>query len=275
MKILSTAKTLFLLIILTLAMPAQSLDESFVFAVIADPHASQAAKYEVEKYGSHVDRFLHCVKKMEMLDQQDRPDFILICGDIHLWELEKHLDQVSFPLHVIAGNNESGKRRKEMREKFPQDFQVDGQPSDYYSFLHKGVLFIAMCDASMKDHVGHLASEDIIPSGQCEWLERELSRPEKEKILFAHIPPHPNGLDSTMFLSRNDSRFFNDLIFKTQPMAMFFGHQHLPTRECMFGVTRSFIVRSCAWNFESAPIGFLLVRVHEKGMDVREIILGE
>lgn len=264
-----------LIITLAVVIPSRALDEPFTFAVIADPHAAQTAQWEVEKYGSHVDRFLRCVERMDALPEEDRPEFILLCGDIHLWALADYLDRVPIPLHVVAGNNESGKRKEELRALFPQDFQVDGHPSDYYSFLHKGALFIAMCNAGMKDHVGHLASEDISPPGQCEWLERELLRPEKEKILFAHIPPHPQGKDENMFLSRNDSRFFNDLILKTQPMAMFFGHQHHATQEQLFGKTRSFIVRSCAWNFQSAPLGFLIVKVHDNGIDVREILTSE
>lgn len=251
------------------------LDEPFTFAVVADPHAAETARWRVDEYGSHMDRFFRCVERMEALPASERPDFLLICGDIHLWELQKRMGEIEIPLHVIAGNHASAERKREMRELFPNDFQIDGKPADYYSFRHKGALFIGMCDAATGDHVGQLASEDINPRGQSEWLERELDRPEQQKFLFAHIPPHPEGGDENMYLSRNDSRFLLDLVRETQPTAMFFGHQHSATREDTFGVTRSFTVRSCAWNFKDAPLGFLLVTVGKDGVDVREVLTSE
>jgi hypothetical protein len=33
-------------------------------------------------------------------------------------------------------------------------------------------------------------------------------------------------------------------------------------------------VRSCCWNFDAAPIGFLHVRVGASGLAVREVITG-
>ena len=250
---------------------------TFSFAVVADPHCAEKPRWEARKYdnrcGTHVDRFLKCVSAMELLERDDRPDFILVVGDIHLWELRKHVDRVTVPLRVIAGNHESGTRKQEIREFFPQDFQVNGKPSDYYSFVHKGCRFIGVCTSGRGgDHVGHLTSEDIRPAGQCEWLERELAQPEARKFVFSHIPPHPEGRDRNSYMARNDSRFFNALVVKTRPDAMFFGHQHQPTREFMIGQTRTFVVRSCAWNSRSAPLGFLLVKVTPEGLETREIL---
>ena len=250
---------------------------AFYFAVVADPHCAEKPRYDVHKYdkrcGTHVERFLRCVSAMEALGADDRPDFILIVGDIHLWELRKHLDKITFPLHVIAGNHESGKRKQEIRDLFPQDFQVNGKPADYYSFVHKGCRFIGVCTSGRGgDHVGHLCSEDIRPAGQCEWLERELAQPETRKFVFSHIPPHPDGTDRNSYMSRNDSRFFNALVRETKPIAMFFGHQHQPTREFPIGQTRAFVLRSSAWNSRAAPLGFLLVNVTAKGIETRDVL---
>ena len=74
-----------------------------------------------------------------------------------------------------------------------------------------------------------------------------------------------------MYLSRNDSRYFNELVTRTRPTAMFFGHQHKP-RKFLIGATPAFVVRSCAWNSGSAPLGFLLVKVTPAGIETREII---
>ena len=90
---------------------------NFSFAVVADPHcAERPNRYD----GSpHTERFLRCVREMEKLSGTDKPDFMLICGDVHLWELEKYFDDISIPMHVIAGNHEGRIRKKEMRELVP------------------------------------------------------------------------------------------------------------------------------------------------------------
>jgi 3',5'-cyclic AMP phosphodiesterase CpdA len=248
----------------------------FSFAVVADPHCAERHNTlgpPEDTHGTHLDRVLRCVRAMEDLPEQARPDFVLVVGDIHLWEMQKVFDRIPFPLHVIAGNHESGDRKAEMRALFPDDFQIDGAPADYYSFVHKGARFIGVCDAGRGgEHVGQLCSEDFIPRGQCEWLEQELAHAESTKFVFAHIPPEPHGRDVNMFMSRNDSRYFNDLIAKTQPTALFFGHLHQATREYTIGSSRLFTVRSCSWNFGQAPLGFLMVHVRQDGIRVEEVL---
>lgn len=249
----------------------------FSFAVVADPHCAEkpGRDWPASEYGTHIDRFMRCVEEMLKLGPKARPDFMLIVGDIHIWELRKHFDKIAIPMHVIAGNHEGGDRKKELRELFPQDFQIDGKPSDYYSFLHKGARFIGVCDSGRGgDHIGQLCSEDFGPRGQCEWLEKELNRPESLKFVFAHIPPHPQNADQNMFMSRNDSLFFNQLIQRTEPTAGFFGHQHHATSEYSVGNSRMITLRSCAWNFGKVPLGFMLVDVTPTGIVTREVISG-
>ena len=240
------------------------LKEPFSFCAIADPHCSEAPT----PY-----RLFACIEEIEKLKGDEKPDFILILGDVHLWALKKeHLDKITIPLHVISGNHEDHLRKKEMRQLFPNDFKIDSRESDYYSFVHKGVRFIGICDARGGEHIGTFCSEDIGPRGQCEWLEKELAQKEQHKIIFAHIPPEPDGQDIYMFLSRNDSRYFNQLINKTQPTAMFFGHRHIETVQQKIGNTFSITLRSCCWNFHKAPQGFMVVKVTPAGISTREIL---
>lgn len=251
--------------------------EPFSFCVIADPHGSEAAKPELERYGTAADKFMRCFGVMAEMKGGDAPDFCLVAGDIQLDGLKDRLKDVSTPLHMVAGNHESTPEKRQMlRNAFPGDFKKDGKESDYYSFIHKGVRFIAVCDAGAGgEHVGQFCSENIRPSGQCEWLEGELSAREPVKILFAHIPPERGGGDQNMFMSRNDSRWFNRLIAETRPSACFFGHLHQPTLEYRIGDTRMFQVRSCCWNFNREPVGFLHVSVAAGGvLTVREIETG-
>ena len=134
--------------------------------------------------------------------------------------------------------------------------------------------FIAVCDAGAGgDHVGHLASQDILPHGQCAWLEAELAGPEPHKVVFAHIPPHPEALEDDMSMGPHDAAYFNALVARTRPMAMFFGHQHLPTRSFRIRDTDAFVLRSAAWNFDDVPTGFLLVRLGAAGVTTREIMM--
>ena len=249
----------------------------FCFCAVADAHASEKPKPGLERYGGGVDKFTTCVRAMEAMPPEDKPDFMLLLGDIHPEALQPVLDSVRIPIHATPGNHESDlETRKLLRAMFPNDFKIEGKAADYYSFVHKGVRFISMCDAGKGgEHVGQFCSEVIEPSGQCEWIERELAAPETRKVVFAHIPPERNGADRNMFLSRNDSRWFNALVAEKQPTAMFFGHLHQPTEEYRIGSTRVFQVRSCCWNFNRAPIGFLHVRVTAGGITTREILTGE
>ncbi|MBX7258442.1 MAG: metallophosphoesterase [Candidatus Hydrogenedentes bacterium] len=251
--------------------------EPFCFCAIADPHCGEPPSKGLEKYGTGLDKFFAAIDAIKQLPEQGKPDFILLLGDIHVDAFGPRLPEVGIPIHATPGNHESDPmKRKALRALFPDDFNVNGQESDYYSFVHKGVRFISMCDAGMGgEHVGQLCSENIRPSGQCEWLEQELSMPETQKILFAHIPPEPEGKDRNMYLSRNDSRWFNALVTEKKPTTMFFGHLHQATAEYVVGSTRAFNVRSACWNSGKAPIGFMHVRISADGIQTREIDTGK
>ncbi|HOC68188.1 MAG: Calcineurin-like phosphoesterase superfamily domain protein [Candidatus Hydrogenedentes bacterium ADurb.Bin101] len=250
--------------------------EPFNFAVIADPHCAEAPKTGLEAYGNGVEKFLRCFERMKELPKEEQPDFALVAGDIHPEALAPHLDKITLPLHVVAGNHEgSAETRGLLRAMFPQDFGSGDAVRDYYAFTYKGIRFIAVCDAGAGgDHIGHFSSELIEPHGQCDWLEKELRGPEPRKVLFAHIPPALDDVERNMYLGRNDSRWFLEQVRQTEPEMLFFGHLHHPTEENRIGNTRSVNVRSCCWNFQNAPVGFLLVRVGTESMETREIITG-
>lgn len=244
---------------------------NFTFAIVADAHCSEGT--DVTGF-TGMDRFMRCLQSVDRQPPEWQPDFMILLGDFHAWAFVNGLPETGYPLHAIAGNHEFKERKEQLRELFPDDFQVDGQSSDYYAFVHKGVRFIGVCNSGAGgDHVGHLCSQDIRPRGQMEWLERQLAYPEPRKIVFAHIPPGPEGQDDGMSMAPCDSHWFLELVARTQPMAMFFGHQHLATREERFGVTRSFVLRSAAWNFEGVPVGYMLVRVTGGGIEPREVLM--
>jgi len=245
--------------------------EPFSFVVVSDPHASEPVRKGYEKFGTARDKFKLCLEEINRMKKTDDPEFVLITGDIHFWAIKDLIRDFDLPVHVVAGNHEKKGHRKELREFFPDDFKKDGKESDYYSFVYNKVRFIGICNAAASEHVGHLSSESIRPFGQSEWLEAELSKKEKAKVVFGHIPPEANGEDKNMWMSRNDSLFFNDLVKRTKPSMMFFGHQHKPKKMKVLGCDM-YVVRSMSWNFKDLPIGFLLVSFQKDGVLVKDII---
>ncbi len=247
----------------------------FQFAVIADPHCAEGPRSGIEALGNGVDKLLRCFETIAALPESEQPDFALIVGDIHPDALAPHLDDFRCPVHVVAGNHEgSAESRGLLRSLFPDDFGEEGT-RDYYSFVHKGVRFIGLCDAGMGgEHVGQFSSELITPSGQCEWLEAELAMPEARKVVYAHIPPTLDGGDRNMYMGRNDSRWFVKTIENAAPTMLFFGHLHHATDAYRIGAAQAYNLRSCCWNFREAPVGFMLVSVTPDGLETREVITG-
>jgi len=247
---------------------------SFSFGIIADPHASESVREGLEHCGDGKTKFLRCIEVMNHLPKDERPDFILVLGDLHFFAIEDELDRIDIPLYPIAGNHESVAQKKQLRALFPGTFQINGLESDYYSFEHKGIHFIGICNAISSDHIGHLCTDQIIPRGQCEWLEEQLAKNDLPKIIFGHIPIEPQGQDERMFLSRNDSVYLRGLVSKYNIHAMYFGHQHLETRQFNVHDCIVTVCRSCCWNFHNAPIGFGLVHVSSGGIVLKEIATG-
>ncbi len=248
--------------------------ETFNFCVISDLHGSEPVHKEYGKFGSAREKFSLAVSHIAALSGEEKPAFVIVCGDIHLKAIKDIVDESGFVFYFIAGNHEKTEDRQLLRSSYPY-FKIDGVESDYYSFVHNGCRFVGMCNSAYPEHVGHLSSEQIQPFGQSEWLVSELRKQEKIKLVFGHIPPHPNCKDVNMYMSRNDCLFFNKLIEETSPVLMFFGHQHQPTRQVMIGATRCYIVRSLSWNAGKAPIGYLSVNFSKDGALVKEYTFKE
>ncbi len=226
--------------------------------------------------GSGADKMLRCMETLEALPAEEKPDFVLLAGDIHPAALAPHLDAITLPIYPVAGNHEGAPdSRGLLRSLFPDVFGKDDEQRDYYSFVHHGVRFIGLCDAGMGgEHVGLFSSELIRPFGQSDWLEKQLAMPERRKVVFAHIPPVLDGGDRNMYMGRNDSRWFLEVIAATPPEVLFFGHLHQETKSYQIGAARAFNLRSCSWNFQKASLGCMLVQVTDTGMETREIFTG-
>jgi len=231
----------------------------YSFVAVADPHLREDSEGL-----TGVEKFELVLEKAGALSPQ--PDFMLLLGDIHTEKLEPMLGDIRLPIHAIAGNHDTNEARQQLREMFPDDFHG----KDFYCFEHKDSLFIGLCDALVESTVGHFDSEGITPPvGQCEWLQQQLaaSLDYKHTFIFAHIPPEPQNNPNDMCLAQNDSRFLHEIVKQYQPTALFFGHLHERVWFSIDGVP-VYAMRSCNWNFNDEPIGFLQVSVFPQELEV-------
>jgi hypothetical protein len=111
----------------------------FSFCVIADAHLSEPVNKDLKEYGSGKEKFLRCISEIQKLQGNDKPDFILMLGDVHPWCLSpKDLNDIKIPIHAVPGNHENRMRKNELRALFKADFvKENGEKSDYYSFVQK------------------------------------------------------------------------------------------------------------------------------------------
>ena len=166
--------------------------ESFCFCVAADPHCGEPPKEGLETMGDGVAKFVRCFEVLQGLDEAERPDFLLVAGDVHPWALLGHEDKLAIPVYATAGNHESSReKRQQLRQVFGRGFERDGKESDYYSFVHKGVRFVRCAMPVVRATTWGICVRNHL-SGSHVMLEQELAQPEP-KILFAHIPPNPTA----------------------------------------------------------------------------------
>jgi len=237
---------------------------AFSFVVCADPHASENRAGEL----TAAEKFHQFLQQVKSLKRQ--PDFILIAGDLHVKAFQEILanEKPTIPIHVTPGNHESMHDRQRLDKMFPDDFKG----KDFYSFRHKGCLFVAMCDAGINgDHVGHFDSEAIRGQDQCEWLKSQLASKAGPTFVFAHIPPHPQGkVPGKMFLSTNDQKYLRELAAEYKPVAMFFGHLHY-RMEFKIAESLVFVAPSLNWTFSNKPRGFFETTVSKNNIEVKFI----
>jgi hypothetical protein len=236
---------------------------AYSFVVVADPHLAENREGEA----TGADKFRRVLEAVSALDPA--PDFVLVAGDLHVDVLAELLPEIPVPAHVVAGNHENAKHRERLRGLFPDDFQG----RDFYSFAHKGDLFIGMCNAAATDHVGHFETESNTPPvGQVEWVESELARRDQfaRVFLFGHVPPEAACRPDPMCLAQNDARWLRDQVARTRPTALFFGHRHHMVTFAFEGVPVHGL-RSCNWNFHNEPTGFTRVTLTPTTLDIDTI----
>lgn len=227
-------------------------ENEFRFIIVSDLHVS-------EKDGG--EKFRTFLQKVDEL--QLTPDFIIVTGDIHAKPFRKILEEYpsKYRFFVAFGNHE----RREDRESLRELLSLPTKDRDFYSFTHKSVRFLFLCDASdFGDHIGHFESEGIRGKEQQVWLEKELDVDQSMILscfIFAHIPPSQDGKGDSMYISTNDQKELRELFRRYKPSAMFCGHLHRRVEFSVEGVP-VYVVPSLNWNFDNEPPGFYLVYVN-------------
>jgi Icc-related predicted phosphoesterase len=246
----------------------------FTFVVVADPHIAEAGK---DGSPSGVERWQNLVQTV--LARPRPAEFMVVVGDVipptdpatkqpDLSVLTAAAQRL--PLYLVAGNNDSVKVREVLRQTFPEQFAG----RDFYSFTRHQTRFVMLCDAAAGDHYGHIASESIRGQPQWAWLEAQLKREGDVRriFVFGHIPPHPTGADSNMYLALGDQKLLAEWVTRYAPDALFFGHCHT-RQDFTLGQTPVHVLPSSHWNMRGAPPVFVEVSVFTDSVALEYVTL--
>jgi Icc-related predicted phosphoesterase len=256
------------------AEPPPGTPPEFTFVVAADPHIAQ-----VNQGGgpSGVERWQNLVQTV--LTRPRPPEFMIVVGDlIPPTDPQTKQPDLSLltaaaqrlPLYIVAGNNDSAVVREAFRQTFPEQFG----DRDFYAFTRHGSRFVMVCDATLGDHYGHIASESIRGQPQWAWLESQFKRDGEARrvFVFGHIPPHPSGADASMYLSLGDQKLLGEMVTRYAPEALFFGHCH-SRQDFTLGATPVHVLPSSHWNMGGAAPAFVEVSVFPDSIALEYVTL--
>jgi len=138
-----------------------------------------------------------CRQSVKVINaMRPRPAFFIICGDLvdafpdkwpdkrreqekDFFEIYNELDP-EIPLVCVCGNHDVGNRpTKDTIENYKSTFG-----DDYFSFWFGGVHFIVLNSQLYEDY--SLVEDHAV--AQDKWLDEELEKSAKHKVIFQHIP---------------------------------------------------------------------------------------
>jgi len=187
-----------------------------------------------------------------------KPDFVMICGDlVHNRSDKSFADfnqikaQFNVPCYCVSGNHDVG--NDPTPESLAYYREVVGK--DYYSFEHKGYMFVIVNTQLWKAPVeGELKKHDV-------WLEDTLGTAANKNtpvFVVGHYPlflEEPDEAEKYMNLPVAKRRELCKLFDKQGVVAMLGGHTHrLITNECK-GI-QLVNAETISKNFDKRPLGF-------------------
>jgi len=173
------------------------------------------------------------VEKVNAMDPQ--PAFFIVCGDLvdampDKWPDIRKEQEADFmkvfvglkvPLVCVCGNHDVGNRPT---IQTISDYQTSFG-DDYFSFWHFGVHFIILNSQFYEDC--SLTKE--LAEAQDLWLEKELAKTAKHKVIFQHIPWFVRRPDEEKFYFNIDLDLRLSMLqkFKSAGVSKIFcGHYH-------------------------------------------------
>ena len=275
----------------------------FTFVQLNDTHIHVPENKAYEKDSQKLEYVLDSINNETLFPL---PDFVILVGDIiHGGKLEyllpecqlakKMLSKLKCPYYPVIGNHEVIQR--EGMPEFQNPYEsVFGKDRVYYSFIHKGVLFICLnnsnglgsydVDFDLLDHelidkarglVRFLKSRkgDEIARRRNQWLKDVLAEnPKLPKIIACHIPLIPLrdeavlaesfGFVSYKMVGGNTLDIVEN--HKESVVAVLNGHLHLTG-----AVKKNGIYHISASGLASYPCHFTHYSVYRDRIDVKMI----
>ena len=210
-------------------------------------------------YERDVKAFRQAVQQVNVL----RPDFVVICGDLVNTPSQQSFDdfseiraQLNVPCYCAAGNHDIG---NQPALKSLQDYrQTVGQ--DYYSFTHKGHLFVVVNTQLWKSPLKDESEK------QDAWLEAVLTNAAHRDArvfvighhpLFVKTPDEDEGYYSLPVAKRQT---LLALFEKTGVVAVLGGHTHKLIINAHKGI-QLVNAETTSNNFDKRPFGFRLWQI--------------
>ncbi len=234
--------------------PAQDAKtQSFTFVQIADTQLGFST------YDADIAAFKQAVKQINQL----KPDFVVIAGDLVNVPGEKAYDDFKeikstfdMPCYCASGNHDVGQKPTAETLKMYRD--TIGQ--DYYSFQHKGYVFVVINTQLWKHLVpGETETQDA-------WLGKTLADAKQAKmpvVIVGHIPiftEKADEADAYYNIPLKDRKRLLKLFKDSGVVAVLTGHRHARTVNDYEGI-QLVTSETTSKNFDKRPRAFFLWRV--------------
>ena len=175
-------------------------------------------------------------RALSYLNDVENVDLICIAGDLteagtaeELAQYKQHVENYSpnTPVYAITGNHEG------RSDSIATDFQTyTGNPL-YYSFEHKGDIFIMVGCQPTSDPGGWPASGSLFSKAELQWLYETLeANRNKRCFVFQHVRPQDGcgntfGIYNLDIWGGTEQTVFESLMHHYKNAHHFHGHSHL------------------------------------------------
>jgi serine/threonine-protein phosphatase CPPED1 len=213
-----------LLVIFSLYGNGQGINsKDFFFIQITDPQIGMSdSNAGFEKETELYEKAVVHINRLE-------PDFVIITGDLvnkqddksQIAEFKRITSKIktSIPVYVSPGNHDIGQTPTEQTiNEFIRNYGYDR-----FSFKHKKSLFIGLNSCIIK------SSTPLLEESQNDWLQKELRKKARHKLIFVHYPffiTSPDEPDQYFNIPLETRKKYLDLFKENNVDVIFAGHLH-------------------------------------------------